>query len=162
MQPILVGKLGKTHGLLGCIRLFSYTQPPEQIFKYTLFDINHQPIKFNKPKDAGAYFLVKLPKIDSIDEASALVNLEIFISPDELPKTHQDEYYWNDLIGCEVINHDNFSFGTVAQMLNFGAQDILSIKNTQKKETLILFTDKHITHVDIPNKIIRVQWTSTQ
>jgi 16S rRNA processing protein RimM len=162
MQPILVGKLGKTHGLLGCIRLYSYTQPPEQIFKYTLFNREQQPIRFLKPKDAGSYFLVKISNINSIEEATGLVNEEIYTSADQLPSPKKDEFYWSDLIGCTVLNSSNESFGTVDKVLNYGAQDILSIKNEQQKETLIPFTQKHIIDVDISNKTIKVQWTFTQ
>jgi 16S rRNA processing protein RimM len=161
MQPILIGKFGKTHGLLGCIRLHSYSQPPEQIFEYHITDKNSNPIKLLKPKDAGSYFLVKLPDVNDVDQASDYVNRELFISADQLSTTSDDEFYWHELIGCEVVNGDKISFGKVEKILNYGAQDILSIKNNQNKETLIPFTSKHVTSIDVANKLIVAEWTYT-
>lgn len=161
MQPILIGKFGKTHGLLGCIRLYSYSQPPEQIFKYHLTDANSNPIKLLKPKDAGTYFLVKIPHVDNVDQANDYVNRELFITNDQLPTIGSDEFYWHELIDCEVISTDNISFGKVKKILNFGAQDILSIKNSQNKETLIPLTNKHVKTIDTNKKLIIAEWTST-
>ena len=161
MQPILIGKFGKTHGLLGCIRLYSYAQPSEQIFRYQLTDNNNYPIKLLNPKDSGSYFLVKLPSINTINQANAFVNRELYVTPEQLPKTNQDEFYWHELIGCEVINSDNCVFGKVVKILNFGAQDILSIKNQENKETLIPFTQTHIKSIDTSQKQIIAQWIST-
>ena len=74
-----------------------------------------------------------------------------------LTPTNDDEYYWADLIGLQVINKEKQSFGQVVDMIDTGANDVL-ICQLKDKQYLIPFINRYVVDVDQANKVIRVDW----
>ena len=66
-----------------------------------------------------------------------------------------NEYFYDDLIGCKVKENDQV-IGTVESIYFNGAQDILNVKTT-KKTIAIPYVDAFIVDEDIENKVIEVQ-----
>ena len=157
MGAIVVGKLGKTHGLKGWIRLYSFTEPAEQIFSYPLSFENNEALELESWKQQQNHWLVKPATIDTIDDAQALVNKEIFTDRSNFPEIEDGSYYWHDLAGCHIIDKDGNPMGTVSHVTNYGAHDILCV-NFNQKEHMIPYVKEHVLSVDIPNKTITVQW----
>ena len=72
-------------------------------------------------------------------------------------KLKQIQYYWDDLIGRSVFNDDNLLLGAVDSLFTSGDNDILVIKNNNKRrEILIPFLKTNIITIE-DNKII-VRW----
>jgi len=91
------------------------------------------------------------------DQAQLLMGCEIGIRRDQLPALAPGEYYWNDLIGLRVFNTEGDDFGTVQQLLETGANDVLVVQGEQ--ERLIPFVMKQvIVEVDLDQGRIRVDW----
>ena len=75
---------------------------------------------------------------------------------ESLPKLNKDQYYWNDLIGFEVLNLKNTSFGIVDTFIETGANDVIVLKGD--KERLIPYTPETVLKVDVGGKKIIVDW----
>ena len=73
-----------------------------------------------------------------------------------LPKLKEDQYYWNDLIGCEVLNLQNISFGLVDTFIKTGANDVIVVKG--EIERLIPYTARIVLKADTINGKIIVDW----
>jgi 16S rRNA processing protein RimM len=58
-----------------------------------------------------------------------------------------------------VVNEANERLGTLEKLLETGANDVLSVKG-DSGEILIPFVDAVIKQVDLPNRIIRVDWSA--
>jgi 16S rRNA processing protein RimM len=76
-----------------------------------------------------------------------------------LPQQTGDEYYWSDLIGMGVVNEAGERLGTVANLLETGANQVLSVTG-EGGEILIPFVASAIKQVDVKNKTIRVDWAA--
>jgi 16S rRNA processing protein RimM len=74
-----------------------------------------------------------------------------------LPQQAEDEYYWSDLIGLAVVNENGMRLGTVANLLETGANQVLSVTG-DNGEILIPFVASAIRQVDLQNRTIRVDW----
>jgi len=61
------------------------------------------------------------------------------------------------LIGLAVVNEAGVQLGTVANLLETGANQVLSVKG-DGGEILIPFVATAIKQVDLKNKTIRVDW----
>lgn len=93
-----------------------------------------------------------------------MTNCEIIVDSAQLPVLEGNEYYWKDLIGCQVITIKGYSLGYVQDLMETGSNDVLVIKANLKdafgiKERLIPFLDEQvIKNVDLTTKTIEVDW----
>ena len=78
----------------------------------------------------------------------------------ELPRPKKDEYYWTDLIGLSVTNTEGVEFGTVKELLETGANDVLVVQGNREdqKQRLIPFIRQVILDVDLKGRAIKVEW----
>ncbi len=74
-----------------------------------------------------------------------------------MPESDEGTYYWADLEGLQVVRKDGTVLGTVAYLLETGANDVLVIEG--EKERLIPFVaDEVVLDVDVAGGVIRVDW----
>ena len=101
----------------------------------------------------------QLPDCPDRNTAEKLKGLLIAVPRSSLPENTDDEYYWSDLIGLAVENEAGVKLGTVANLLETGANQVLSV-TTVNGEILIPFVATAIRQVDIKNGVIRVDWAA--
>lgn len=159
-KHIPLGQFGKTFGVLGWLRLYSYTDPIENILNYATLKIENKQhienIQIQSSKRKDNYLLVKLANCNTPEAAQLYTNKEIFVYREELPPLEQKEFYWQDLIGCTVINNDQKELGILTEILNTKANDVLVIKNESGKETLIPCLPSTIKEINIEKNYILV------
>ncbi len=64
--------------------------------------------------------------------ARPLIGLDIAVAREQLPVLADDEYYWCDLMGLEVINQAREVLGTVVEIKETGANDVLVVMGQQR------------------------------
>ena len=77
-----------------------------------------------------------------------------------LPKTEDDEFYWADLIGLEVINTVGERLGRVAGLIETGANAVLRVVGDDGGERLLPFVAAVVLAVEKEAGLIRVEWGS--
>ncbi|QJC37085.1 16S rRNA processing protein RimM [Enterobacteriaceae endosymbiont of Donacia vulgaris] len=168
-EKITLGKFGKIYGIKGWIRLFSYTQNKKNIFFYKkLFILNNIKniffIKVNQYIKKKKFFIVQINNINSPNEISNFIHHKIYIFKHELVKyKNKQEYYWNDIIGCHVLNINKIYFGKIINIIETKIYDIIIIKSNnlymKNKKILIPFIKPNIIKsIDLINRIIKVNW----
>ena len=73
--------------------------------------------------------LALLEGLSDRDEAEQLRGTEIAIPRDLLPATEAGEFYWMDLVGCEVFDTDGLRLGIATRLFETGANDVLEIRD---------------------------------
>ncbi|QJC37495.1 16S rRNA processing protein RimM [Enterobacteriaceae endosymbiont of Donacia thalassina] len=167
-KKIILGKFGKLYGIKGWIRLFSYTQNKKSIFLYKnlfiLDDIkNITFIKFNQYKNKKNFFIVQINNLNKNENTVKFINNKIYIFKDELIKyKHKKEYYWNDIIGCYILNNNKIYLGKIINIMATKMYDILIIQPNDlktKKKILIPFIEPNIIkNINLVKNIIKVNW----
>ncbi|MCG9683803.1 ribosome maturation factor RimM [Vibrio sp. Isolate23] len=167
-EKIVVGKFGATYGIRGWLKVFSYTDNTESIFDYTPWFINQKgewvERKVESWKRHNKGLVVKLEGLDVREDAQLLTNFEIAIDPAVLPELPEDEFYWRDLIGMQVVTDKGYDLGTVSDMLETGSNDVLVVKANLKdafgqKERLIPFLEEQVIKlIDREAQRIEVDW----
>ena len=165
---IILGKLGSTYGVKGWMRITAYTDSVEGIFDYSPWLINEQgkwrEIEVTQWRFQGKAVVANLEGVDDMDGAQRLTNCEIGIHSEQMNNLPEDEFYWRDLIGCEVINTKGYNMGKVDQVVETGSNDVLLVKANAKDafgkgERMIPFvTEQFIKEVSISAKQIVVDW----
>lgn len=160
-ELINVGKVSGIFGVRGWIKVYSYTQIRENILTYSPWTLisnkEKKKVQVINGQRHGKTVVAQLKGIDSRDEATALNHLEIYIHSAQLPKTKQGEYYWTDLVGLHVKTLKSVNLGTVKQILETGANDVVVVSG--ERERLIPFLQgQTIVNIDLVSGEMLVNW----
>lgn len=158
------GYIVAVHGVRGWLKVFSHTDPPENITAYAAWYLGtqYQPMRVLESRCSGKSILVKLASapdgvIESRDTAAAMVGEEVSIARGDMPRTEPGEYYWADLIGLEVATTGGRKLGTVERLFPTAANDVLVVHG--ERERLIPFLSGRTIHeVDRIRGRITVDW----
>ena len=163
----VVGKLGSAYGVRGWQVLHSFTEPAENLFSYApwfLQSAQGQPwveVKDYQCKPYKEAYLAQINGVHDREEARGLTGALIGVPRDAIPEPEDDEFFWYDLIGCEVINAQDENLGIVRELMETGAHAILSIQSQNAKRAILVpFTEQHVESVDTQAKQVRVNWLS--
>ena len=141
--------------------MFSYTQPRENILGYKNWLLNHQgdwqSTEVMDGKQQGKTIIAKMKDCDDRDQALALIGTEIAIKPEQLEQLPENEFYWSQLIGLEVVTTAGEQLGKVNELMETGANDVLVVG----KDCLIPFAQPQIIKaIDLDKGEITVDWTT--
>jgi 16S rRNA processing protein RimM len=107
----------------------------------------------------GKGLVVKLQGIDDRNAAEAVIGSFVAAPRQALPPTQQDEYYWADLIGLRVVNEQGLELGTVAELIETGANDVLVVRDgAANSERLLPFIAQVVKEVNVAGGVVRVAW----
>ncbi|MGR8948759.1 MAG: ribosome maturation factor RimM [Gammaproteobacteria bacterium] len=158
-KPLLVGKISGLFGTRGWVKLFSYTRPHANLINYPkiLVGEEYAEHRFSDCKQHGNKLLAQLSDVDDRGAAANLVGSNLYIARNWLSAADDGTYYWADLIGLRVVNLEGNELGTVTNMLETGANDVLQLSGDQPR--LIPFVvDTFIKTVDLETGVIEVDW----
>ena len=97
-----------------------------------------------------AGFTAKLDAVVTKEQADDLKGVEIYADRSVMPSLPDDEFYYADLIGLEVYDTGGEALGTVKNVMDHGAGDLLEILVPGAPETLLLpFTKAIVPTVDM-------------
>lgn len=142
-KKILVGRIGAAHGLRGQVRINSFTENPLSIADYSplLTDRDDLTITITKSRLAKNVVIAKLADVDDRTSAEALNGVELFVPRTKLPPTdNEDDFLHVDLIGLEARLNDGQILGEIVDVANYGAGDLLEIREPGGEALLFPFT----------------------
>ncbi len=146
---LLIGRVVKPHGMLGELKIFPYSQQPENILGYNnIVFVNQRdecspPLKVKKSRTQGKFAVIALEGIDTRGHAEQLIGAGVLLDRKLLPKAQKNEYYWFELQGLTVKTENGQMLGKVTNIFSNGAQDIMVVGN-KKQEFLIPILDSII------------------
>ena len=148
-------------GIQGWVKIKTGTETPDALGKYKeillLINGNWTGFKLEKYSATDAILHAKFAGITDRDQAIALRGATVGVLRSQLPKPDENEYYWVDLIGLEVVNQKQQSLGLVDSLMETGASSVLVVKG-QDKQHLIPFVKHYIINVDFNSKQIISDW----
>lgn len=153
---VLLGQIGAAHGIRGDVSVRTFTANPEAIADYgPLVDATGTKsytlkIVRNTPKGLIAH----IAGVDDRTSAEQLTGTDLYVARSKLPPTDDTEYYHADLIGLTARTRDGAPLGIVTAVHNFGAGDILEIRDRaggkeSADDLLVPFTNDAVPTVDI-------------
>ncbi len=99
---------------------------------------------------------VKFEDIDTEEDAEDLVGAELYLPLSFLPKLEDDQFYFHEIIGFEVIDSQHGNIGKVVSINDSTAQALFEIKKGDK-EILIPMNDEFLQKIDKTNRKIYLQ-----
>ena len=155
---LLVGRIGRAHGILGEATIEVRTDEPDRRFAVgsTVSTDSHGELKIISGRVHNGILLLGFDGFNDRNAIEKLRNTLLYADVDINEASDvADEYHVLQLIGCQVIFEGGEVFGEVTDVINLPGQDLLAIA-TNGGEQLIPFVHQLVPAVDIKNKKITV------
>lgn len=158
---IYVGKIVGTHALKGEVKVISETDFKDERYQkgsrlYLSVNGEMVPVTVESHRTHKHFDLLTFEGLHSINDVERYVNSEIYVHTSQLESLEDDEYYYFELMGCTVITEDDVEVGVVTKVVNYGASDLLVVKDDRGKEVMIPFVDEFILEVNLETRTIRI------
>lgn len=159
-----VGKIVNTHGIKGEVRVISKTDFAEERYKpgntlYLFMDGSNEPVEVtvNTHRLHKQFHLLQFKERQSLNEVEKLKNAIIKVPEEELGELNEGEFYFHEIIGCEVFTEEGELIGKVKEILTPGANDVWVIGRKGKKDALIPYIESVVKHIDVREKKIEIE-----
>ncbi len=161
-EKVLLGLINGLLGVKGWVKVFSYTRPRIKIIEYQhwyLGEESDQPILVEEGRSKKSGVVVKLHGINDRDAAVELLDREIWIAGDQLNPLSSNEYYWYQLIGLNVLDTEQKLLGSIKNLIETGANDVMIVRGKGKTEHLIPYIQGQvIKSIDLEQNCMVVDW----
>lgn len=158
---VVMGKIVAAQGIQGWVKVQTFTEYLDSLLDYDVWYLGNeaawQATKVLEAKVHGKVVVAKLEGVADRNEAERLKGRLVAVPRAELPEQDEDEYYWSDLIGMTVRNQQDEVLGTVENLLETGANDVLVLQGAHG-QLMLPFIESVVQDVDLAGKIIRVDW----
>lgn len=158
---IQVGKISGVFGVKGWLKIFSHTEPKDNILKYKNWSLKKngqdKPVNVIGGQLQGKGVIAQIDGIEDKDQALGLMGWDIYISHGQLSALAKNEYYWVDLIGLAVENLEGVQLGKIESLLETGANDVLVIKGERERAVPFL-QGQIVKSVDLAAAKMIVDW----
>jgi 16S rRNA processing protein RimM len=99
---------------------------------------------------------LKLEDVNNEEDADALLKKEVYLPLSFLPELKDDQFYYHEIIGFEVIDNQLGPIGKITGVNDTTAQALFEI-SFQDKEILVPIHDHFLKQVDKVNKKIHLE-----
>jgi len=170
MEVLLIGVVGKAHGLKGEVAVHPHnTASPLWVAGVVVY--GWRALTPNAPtlptgptvtlpagarkfviakarKVPGSHIVVSFEDVTTRELAESLRGFDLAVTPDMLPEADPDEVYHHEVVGWAVVHVDGRTLGTVKGILALPAQDVIDITTPDEKSALVPFVGAIVTRID--------------
>jgi 16S rRNA processing protein RimM len=171
-DAIEVGRIADAWGIKGWFKVLPHSASPEALFSSKRWYLlpaekgaktfsGTMLLRVREAKEHSGTVVASAHDVDERSAAEALRGARIFIPRSSFPTAGDDEFYWVDLIGLEVVNREAQVLGQVKELISTGPQTVLVIEYSEDGkvlERMIPFVSVYVDSVDLPGKRITVDW----
>ena len=171
-DAVEVARISDAWGIKGWFKVLSYSAAPEALFSCKCWYL--QPaergarqftgtvkLTIRQAREHSGTVVAWADQVDDRAAAESLKGARIFIPRADFPAASEDEFYWVDLLGLEVLNREGLLLGRVQDLLSTGPQTVLVLAAEQDGkpvERMIPFVSQYVDGVDLPGRRITVDW----
>jgi 16S rRNA processing protein RimM len=145
-RRILVGEIGRPHGVRGLVKLRSFTADPAAIAAYGPLTDEAGARRFALTLKADG--LAQIEGVEDRDAAARLTGTRLYVERDRLPPVEDpEECYLVDLIGLAAETEAGRPLGRVRAVEDHGAGTYLVVEGPP--ERMVPFTQAAVPVVDV-------------
>ena len=163
MNLLTLGIILKTRGLKGEVKVKSFTNfAPQRYKKKNKVYLYNEKTSDLKEVHVASYSFnqgfdyVSFVELNDINLVLPYIGYQIVVKKEEQPPLKKDNYYFSDLIDCEVVDQNQKMIGKVTKVEEYSANETLRIKLNNGKVLLLPFVKAFIKNVNIEEKRIDV------
>ena len=155
-MQLVVGRIGRAHGVLGEATIDVQTDDPDLRFKVgsKLTLDSGQELTIKSSRWHNQILLLGFEGVNDRNQIEALRD-QLISSEVDLSALAPGEYHYQQLIGCQVYLQNNELVGQVSEVVKLPGQDLLSV-DKNGSQVLIPMVKQIIISIDVLEKKIVV------
>ncbi len=166
-KRVTMGRVGGPYGIKGWVKLISFAEPQESILQFRHWQVklgqNLVDLEMDQSKPHGKGLLAHFVGYDDPESARRLNDVELTVATDALPDLDEEDYYWYQLTGLQVVTISGYVLGKVDKLLETGANDVLVVAATTEsvddRERLIPWLPGRVVkEVSLEKNLVVVDW----
>jgi len=158
---VVLGEIVGAHGANGALRVRWLGDGPENLMRAPRVALGTEsdPGRWYEIRGVspgrGREVRIELAGIESREAATALTGLRVIGTVADLEPLPEGEHYWFEWIGCAVSTDTGRALGTVTEIWEAGAHDVLVVKEeTTGRERLLPVVQALLREVDVAGRRI--------
>lgn len=163
---VVLGKIVDAYGLRGAVKVFPFADDPARWARLPCWWVGRdgsepaawQQTRLLKCKVQGDVLIAEFELVRDRNASEAMRGMLVGVPRQDMPPTDDDEYYWADLVGMQVVNTQGQLLGKVLGLIGTSANDVLRVGSTDGVERLLPFVKSVVLEVDLSQRSIRVEW----
>lgn len=134
---VLLGVITRPRGVRGEVMVQSFCEPPRSIADFgeltNAAGVGSFQLTIRGETSKG--LISRVAGVETREAAELLRQTELYIPRSRLPQPDEDEVYQDDLLGLGVVTRDGRDLGEVVAVQNFGAGDLIEVREHGGKRT---------------------------
>ncbi len=159
MDELALGRLGGAHGVEGRIKFVPFSGETEHLLSLkdaTLKGAGRtMAIQIESVQDIGEAVLFKIEGYDSPEAVRILSGLELWAPREQAAPLSEGQYYYADLVGCELVS-DGRVVASVVGVCDGGGGDLLEVEKAGGGSSYVPFRKEFVGTVDIAARRIEL------
>lgn len=162
-EMFTIGKVVNTHGVRGEIRVIQVTDFVDRFQKgNTVYWLSQdgkdvKELKIDAYRTHKNFHLLHFQGYDSINDVEFFKGGTLAIKKEQQTPLDEGEYYFHEIIGCDVETTEGNHIGKVKEILSPGANDVWVIKRPKQKDALIPYIEQIVKNIDVEQKQITIE-----
>lgn len=171
-DAVEVGRILDAWGVKGWFKVLPHSADPQALFSSKRWYLQPSEkgaktfsgtvlLRVREAKDHSDSVVARADAVEDRDTAELLRGARIFVPRSSFPSAGDDEFYWVDLIGLDVVNREGVPLGTVKDLLSTGPQTVLVLgfeEAGKAQERMLPFVSAYVDGVDLQARRITVDW----
>ncbi|AXI09061.1 ribosome maturation factor RimM [Oceanobacillus sp. 143] len=161
-QMFNIGKIVNTHGIRGEIKVLRITDFEERFAvgekvyiakeNGTLLELTIDGHRMHKGFD-----LIHFEGYNNINDVEHFKGSKLQIAEEQQKELDEHEFYYHEIIGCEVLTISGDKLGVIKEILSPGANDVWVVKQEKGKDLLIPYIEEVVKEIDVETKKIVIE-----
>ncbi len=158
-----VGKIVNTHGVRGEVRVIATTdfeerfEPGSKLYFFENEKADPKELIVMSHRKHKQFDLLMFEGLDSINDVEWMKNGYLKVSEKDQHALEENEYYFHEIIGCDVYLTDGEFIGTIKEILSPGANDVWVVQRNGKEDALIPYIEPVVKEVDVEQKKVIIE-----
>lgn len=156
-ELLLIGQFTLPHGVRGQLKLHAITDQPQHLSRVKTIFVGEHLTAYRLQRAAehkAATMIVTLVGVTTRDQAETLRGQEVYIRQSDAAPLAEGEYFLHDLPGLRIETVGGEQLGTVKEVIETGANEVLVVTRPAGGEVLIPMIKDVIKQLDIPAGLI--------
>ncbi len=155
-NKLCIGKIVKPVGLKGSVKVVPNTENANRFKKLKEVFIENELVKIVNVSVAGEEkVLITFENFDTIEKAETLRDKNLYVARENAIELKKGEFFAVDLMGAKMYTQKGEYVGTITDIENYGANDILTFHNTGTVYTMAV-VENLLVSFDSENKKVVV------
>lgn len=171
-DAVEVGRIADAWGVKGWFKVLPHSADPQALFSSKRWYLQPSErgaktfsgtvlLRVREARDHSDAVVARAEAVEDRDTAELLRGARIFVPRSAFPTAGDDEFYWVDLLGLDVVNREGVPLGRVKDLMSTGPQTVLVLEYEHEgkpQERMLPFVSAYVDGVDLPGRRITVDW----